>query len=137
MNIGLFGGTFDPIHNGHLAVARAAAERCKLGKVLFVPSDIPPHKREQPVTEFIHRYAMVALALQGEKGFFPSLLEASQEKYPAGENRIHYSIDTVTLAWSSPPRLEHAPFEPEILPRTNFARRMSHVRRTGTAPKSR
>ncbi len=103
MNIGLFGGTFDPIHNGHLAVARAAAERCKLGKVLFVPSDVPPHKREQPVTEFIHRYAMVTLALQGEKGFFPSLLEAPQEKYPTGENRIHYSIDTVQRIKASLP----------------------------------
>jgi nicotinate-nucleotide adenylyltransferase len=95
MNIGLLGGTFDPIHNGHLAVAQAALERCKLGKVLFVPSDIPPHKREQPITDFIHRYAMVTLALQGEKKFFPSLLEAPREKYPTGEDRVHYSIDTV------------------------------------------
>ncbi|HTC95971.1 MAG TPA: nicotinate-nucleotide adenylyltransferase [Terriglobales bacterium] len=95
MNIGLFGGTFDPIHNGHLAVAHAAAERCKLAKVLFVPGDIPPHKRKQPITNFIHRYAMVALALQGEKKFFPSLLEAPREKYPTGEDRVHYSIDTV------------------------------------------
>lgn len=95
MNIGLLGGTFDPIHNGHLAVAQAALERCKLGKVLFVPGDIPPHKRKQPITDFIHRYAMVTLALQGEKKFFPSLLEAPQEKYSTGEDRVHYSIDTV------------------------------------------
>ncbi|HZR29081.1 MAG TPA: nicotinate-nucleotide adenylyltransferase [Terriglobales bacterium] len=95
MNIGLLGGTFDPIHNGHLAVAQAALERCKLGKVLFVPGDIPPHKRKQPVTDFIHRYAMVTLALQGKKKFFPALLEAPLEKYPTGESRVHYSIDTV------------------------------------------
>jgi len=95
MNIGFFGGTFDPIHNGHLAVAQAALERCKLGKVLFVPGDILPHKRTRPVTDFLHRYAMVALALQNEKKFFPSLLEAPQEKYPTGEDRVHYTVDTV------------------------------------------
>lgn len=95
MNIGMLGGTFDPIHHGHLAVARAAAERCKLGKILFVPTDIPPHKQKQPITDFIHRYAMLTLALQGEKKFFPSLLEAPREKYPTGEHRVHYTIDTV------------------------------------------
>jgi nicotinate-nucleotide adenylyltransferase len=95
MNIGLLGGTFDPIHNGHLAVAHAAAECCKLAKVLFVPSATPPHKRKQPITDFVHRYAMVVLALEGEKKFFPSLLEAPQEKYPDGEHRPQYSIDTV------------------------------------------
>jgi nicotinate-nucleotide adenylyltransferase len=95
MNIGLLGGTFDPIHNGHLAVAHAAADRCKLAKVLFVPGATPPHKQKQPITEFVHRYAMVTLALRGEKKFFPSLLEAPQEKYPTGEDRVHYSIDTV------------------------------------------
>src|SRR5215467_3924914 len=95
MNIGLLGGTFDPIHNGHLAVAHAAAERAKLAKVLFVPSATPPHKQKQPITDFLHRYAMVALALKGERKFFPSLLEAPLEKYPTGEERPHYSIDTV------------------------------------------
>ena len=91
MNIGLFGGTFDPIHNGHLAAARAAAERCNLNRVLFVPSDIPPHKQKQPITDFVHRYAMVTLALQGEKNFFPSLLEAPRGREP----ELHYSVDTV------------------------------------------
>ena len=95
MNIGLLGGTFDPIHNGHLEVAHAAVERCKLAKILFVPTATPPHKQKQPITDFVHRYAMVALALEGEKKFFPSLLEAPLEKYPTGEHRPHYSIDTV------------------------------------------
>jgi len=75
MNIGLFGGTFDPIHRGHLALARAAQERCELGRVYFVPTNIPPHKQRQPLASYFHRYAMVVLATMGEKLFVPSLLE--------------------------------------------------------------
>src|SRR5450756_1115859 len=88
MNIGLFGGSFDPIHRGHLALAQAAASRYSLRQVLFVPANVPPHKQKQPLTAFIHRYAMVALATQDERGFVPSLLEA----VPGG---VNYSIDTV------------------------------------------
>ncbi|HMB82669.1 MAG TPA: nicotinate-nucleotide adenylyltransferase [Terriglobales bacterium] len=88
MNIGLFGGSFDPIHRGHLALAQAAANRYSLRQVLFVPANVPPHKQKQPLTAFIHRYAMVALATQDERGFVPSLLEA----VPGG---VNYSIDTV------------------------------------------
>ncbi len=76
MNLGFFGGTFDPIHRGHLVVARAAQERFSLKQVYFVPSGVPPFKLAHPVTEFEHRYAMVALAVAGEKTFVPSLLEA-------------------------------------------------------------
>jgi nicotinate-nucleotide adenylyltransferase len=90
MNLGLFGGTFDPIHRGHLALARAAAVRYALRQVLFVPASAPPHKPDLALTAFIHRYAMVALATQDERGFVPSLLEALEA--PA---RASYSIDTV------------------------------------------
>jgi nicotinate-nucleotide adenylyltransferase len=76
MNIGLFGGSFDPIHRGHLALAQAAAGRYSLRQVLFVPANVPPHKQLQPLSPFMHRYAMVALATQEERGFVPSLLEA-------------------------------------------------------------
>ena len=76
MNIGFFGGTFDPIHHGHLALARAAKERYQLGRIYFVPANIPPHKQKQPLAPFLHRYAMVVLATMGEKAFVPSLLEA-------------------------------------------------------------
>ena len=79
MNIGLFGGTFDPIHRGHLALARAARERCKLSRILFVPADVPPHKQLQPLSVFAHRYAMIALATAQEKDFVPSLLEAPED----------------------------------------------------------
>lgn len=92
MNIGLFGGSFDPIHRGHLALAQAAASRYSLRQVLFVPANVPPHKQKLPLTAFIHRYAMVALATQDEQGFVASLLEAPEVTAHGGMN---YSIDTV------------------------------------------
>jgi nicotinate-nucleotide adenylyltransferase len=103
MNIGFFGGTFDPIHHGHLALARAAKERYQLGRICFVPANIPPHKQKQPLAPFLHRYAMVVLATMGEKAFFPSLLEApgaSASSATAGKSKsaepgANYSIDTV------------------------------------------
>src|SRR6266853_3224622 len=107
MNIGIFGGSFDPIHRGHLALAQAAASQYSLRQVLFVPASVPPHKQKQPLTAFIHRYAMLALATQDERGFVPSLLEAPEfntaELRSAGQpgaviptsHGVNYSIDTV------------------------------------------
>jgi len=98
MNIGLFGGTFDPVHKGHLALARAAMERCKLHKVCFVPANIPPHKQKRPLAPFVHRFAMVALATASEKAFVPSLLEAPAEDGTSRKDRQekpNYTIDTV------------------------------------------
>jgi nicotinate-nucleotide adenylyltransferase len=104
MNIGLFGGTFDPIHHGHLALARAAKERFELGRIYFVPANVPPHKLRQPLAPYIHRYAMVALSIASEKTFLPSLLEApepapgtaiSGRKAAQAAPSANYSIDTV------------------------------------------
>jgi len=94
MNIALFGGTFDPIHRGHLNVARAAARRFRLREVWFVPADIPPHKQRAPVTSYFHRYSMVTLALANEPDFLPSLLEAPEPEAHM-ERRPSYTIDTV------------------------------------------
>lgn len=93
MRIAIFGGTFDPIHGGHLRAARAAARKLKLDRILFVPSGNPPHKVEDGLTPFAHRYAMVALATGGDERFVPSLLEA-----PAPGGGPNYSIDTVLAA---------------------------------------
>ncbi|MGH9351794.1 MAG: nicotinate-nucleotide adenylyltransferase [Terriglobia bacterium] len=88
MNIALFGGTFDPIHNGHLRAARRAAGKFNLDRVLFVPSGGPPHKPRNRLTSFAHRFAMVALACAGDPRFVPSLLEAA-------DGRLRYSVDTL------------------------------------------
>ena len=93
MNIGLFGGSFDPIHRGHVSLARAAASKYALRQVLFVPVNVPPHKQKQEITPFVHRYAMVALATQAEKLFVPSLLEAPAQA--SKKTDTNYSIDTV------------------------------------------
>lgn len=91
MNVGLLGGTFDPIHRGHLAVARAAQQRFELKRILFVPAGAPPHKQKQPLTPYAHRFAMVALAVEGEKAFVPSDIESDEQL----QGRPSYSIDTV------------------------------------------
>lgn len=95
MNIGLFGGTFDPVHRGHVALARAAKERCKLHRVYFVPANVPPHKQKQPLTPFVHRFSMLALATANERAFVPSLLEAPEEGESRKKEKPNYTIDTV------------------------------------------
>ena len=108
MNIGLLGGTFDPIHRGHIALARAAMEKCKLSRIYFVTPHVPPHKQRQPLSPFLHRYAMVTLATAPEKAFIPSLLEAPEEFSSGGPAAIlsrgkgkdhaprpNYTIETV------------------------------------------
>jgi nicotinate-nucleotide adenylyltransferase len=91
--IALFGGTFDPIHSGHLAVVRAARRRFRLDRVYFIPCSRPPHKRAGEMLPFAHRFAMVALACAGEPHFVPSLAEADGNDGASG--RIFYSVDTV------------------------------------------
>ncbi len=62
-HIGIFGGTFDPVHQGHLALATHVLDRCRLDRLLFIPAPQPPHKR-QPVASFAHRAAMLEAALR-------------------------------------------------------------------------
>ena len=66
--VGILGGMFDPIHNGHLDVLGAAQERLELSEVIVLPSNIPPH-RPPPAVSSYHRFAMVALAIAGRPGW--------------------------------------------------------------------
>jgi nicotinate-nucleotide adenylyltransferase len=93
VKIAIFGGTFDPIHSGHMQAARAAARRLHLNKVLFVPTGYPPHKTCNGLTDYNHRFAMVALACMEDSRFIPSTLE-SPDLHPGP----HYSVDTVRRA---------------------------------------
>ena len=86
--IALYGGTFDPVHIGHLEVARRVSQLFEIKSVLFVPAQMAPHKIGLPVTEPIHRYAMLALATQDD----PQLLISTFE-LDAPDRR--YTVDTV------------------------------------------
>jgi len=90
VNVALFGGTFDPVHAGHVQAARAAARKFGLDRVLFIPTGNPPHKHGDRLTSFAQRYGMVVLACAGDPRLIPSLLEA-----PTPEGKPCYSIDTV------------------------------------------
>jgi nicotinate-nucleotide adenylyltransferase len=90
--IALFGGSFDPIHTGHLAVARAAQRRFHLDEVHFIPSGKPPHKPRHHLAPFPHRFAMVTLACTEHPRFVPSLAEAGADL--AGHETF-FTIDTV------------------------------------------
>ena len=90
--IALFGGSFDPIHSGHVAVARAADRRFNFDEILFVPASRPPHKLKQHLAPFPHRFAMLSLACADHPHFVPSLAEAGENFSGA---QLHYSVDTV------------------------------------------
>lgn len=62
LTVGLFGGTFDPVHQGHLDLALHVLTRCRLDRLLFIPAPLPPHKR-RPLASFAHRTAMIEAAL--------------------------------------------------------------------------
>jgi len=90
--IALFGGSFDPIHNGHLSIARAADRRFNFDEIHFIPSSRPPHKLKQHLAAFPHRFAMVSLACAEHPHFVPSLAEAGED---FSGTQLHYSVDTV------------------------------------------
>ena len=102
MRIGLFGGSFDPPHRGHTALARLAMERLRLERVLLAPVGVQPLKRDRPQASFADRVAMTELAIAGEAGMELSLIDA-----PRADDRPNYSIDTVrVLRGSLEPRDE-------------------------------
>lgn len=88
VDIGVLGGTFNPIHRGHLHIAKSVQSLFGLSRLYFVVSTAPPHKRTEELIPFAHRYAMTALAVEKEISFIPSTAEMDQEPSP-------YTIDTL------------------------------------------
>jgi nicotinate-nucleotide adenylyltransferase len=86
--LGIIGGTFNPIHYGHLAAAEEVRDRLKLDRVLFIPSFLPPHKQEEDMPSAVQRLEMVRLAISGNNHFKISDIEVKR----GGKS---YTIDTI------------------------------------------
>jgi nicotinate-nucleotide adenylyltransferase len=80
--IGVYGGTFDPIHDGHLKVARATIEAFALDQLLIVPAFVPPHKRTRTISSPYHRFAMLALATADSEVMRLSTIELEAPSHP-------------------------------------------------------
>ena len=97
MKLGIFGGTFNPIHMGHLLIADAAAEALELDRVIFIPAATPPHKRPPVLAEARHRLRMVKLAIHGNPRFGCSDMEMRR----GGPS---YSVETLRQLHHAMPR---------------------------------
>jgi nicotinate-nucleotide adenylyltransferase len=86
--VGIYGGTFDPVHNGHVEVARGVLQLFELDEVIFVPACVPPHKRNLKLTSAFHRFAMLALATEADQRLLVSTIELDSPDRP-------YAVDTV------------------------------------------
>lgn len=88
IKVGIMGGTFDPVHNGHLIIAENVRNEFSLDKILFIPSARPPHKENNLISPAIDRYNMVNLSIASNEHFFSSTVEIDRE----GQT---YTIDTL------------------------------------------
>ena len=86
--VGIIGGSFDPVHTGHLVIAQDALEKLELSEIVFVPAAIPPHKRHMQQADAVHRYGMLQLATEADFRFSVSDVEIQR-------GGISYTIDTV------------------------------------------
>lgn len=86
--VGIYGGTFDPVHNGHLEVARQVLQVFALDEVIFVPACVPPHKRTANITSAFHRFAMLALATEADQRLLVSTAELDAPDRPYAVNTV-------------------------------------------------
>ena len=100
--VGLFGGTFDPPHVGHLILASEAKSQLELTRVLWTVTPDPPHKQDQAITSLEHRLTMVKLAIQDEPSFEISDIELNRPG-------PHYTVDTIKLLAQENPNAEIVP----------------------------
>ncbi len=88
--IGVLGGTFNPVHNGHLALAAAAKKEFALDKIIFMPAGVPPHKETREIEEKKDRYRMVKLAIKRHPDYSVSRIEMDREGFS-------YAVDTFNI----------------------------------------
>lgn len=88
MRLGLFGGTFDPVHNGHLILAELCREQCRLDEIWFLPTAVPPHKRDSECTPTETRIEMLELAVAGNEHF-------AVNRYEVDRGGVNYSVNTL------------------------------------------
>ena len=99
MRLGLFGGTFDPVHYGHLLLAESCREACRLDAVWFMPAAHPPHKQQYPLTPASQRTEMLELAIGGNEAFTVSQLEIER-------GGVSYTVDTLDALRAEQPERE-------------------------------
>ena len=99
MKVGIFGGTFDPIHFGHLLLAEQAREAASLHEIWFIPAGEPPHKQGKPVTPAMERKKMVELAIEGHPQFKVNPIELMR----SGPS---YTVDTIMELKKQNPHVE-------------------------------
>jgi nicotinate-nucleotide adenylyltransferase len=88
MRLGIFGGTFDPVHLGHLILAESCREAARLDEVWFVPAATPPHKKGRPLSDALRRIEMLELAIAGHPQFRVCRLEIER-------GGVSYTVDTL------------------------------------------
>ena len=93
--IGILGGTFNPIHNGHLKMAKAAKEEYHLDQVMFLTSGNPPHKRGQKILDAEIRHIMVKRAISGIPGFFACDYEVKRDDWSYTVNTLKQPVTLV------------------------------------------
>lgn len=99
MKLGLFGGSFDPVHNGHLRLAACCAEQAGLDEVWFLPAAVQPLKPHGPIASDADRVAMLRLAIEGQGGFRVSTLEIDR-------GGVSYTVDTLRQIQADRPDAE-------------------------------
>ena len=88
MRLGLFGGSFDPVHYGHLLLAECCREQCRLDRVWFLPAAVPPHKQGRQLTPAAVRIEMLQLAIAGHEAF-------AVDRYEVDRGGVSYTVDTL------------------------------------------
>lgn len=101
MRVGIFGGTFDPVHFGHLLLAECCREQARLDQVWFLPAAVPPHKLHAEITDAVHRVEMLLLAIAGNEAF-----HVCQHEIQRGG--VNYTVDTLAALHEAHP--EHTLF---------------------------